>query len=203
MDYFVFILFLIYVVILIFIFKKNKTKYSNLVEAFKAHYSFLGLIKFNFNNKKFELTQVGTGNVNTGFGGSYHKLLLEIDKPIRFFLGPELSYKYVSIRSVPDNFLKFEINQRQFILDFYENELAQTFKNKLLQNNELKNTLLNLLQKDFQYLNSSSKIIFENLKFKRKYYLELSFIDHACIDSSDQLIEVIKKFSYIHDLLLN
>lgn len=70
----------------------QKKRYSRLVEFLDGNLSWFGPISFEIQHLKLQISNVGTGNINTGTGGSYHILKLEIGNNPKLFLGPRTAY---------------------------------------------------------------------------------------------------------------
>lgn len=185
---------LIFLVFLICLLRHQKKRYARLVQFLQASYSWFGYIKFEFQNHKFEISNVGTGNISTGSGGSYHKIKLETAGPNNYFLGPSAGFKYLSIGKIPDTYRKFEVLGREFLIQLKTIEGSEAFKKQILQNEDLQKTLICLLKKDFQYFHSSSSFVIENFQIKKKYDLELSFIEPSCLENFEELNVLLGQF---------
>ena len=201
MDILALFFILIFIAFLWFLSAHQKKRYAHLVNFLHANYSWFGSISFEIQHQKMMISNVGTGNLSTGAGGSYHKLKLEIDTKISFFLGPTSAYKYISISKIPDTFQKFLIQEREFIIHLENKEATELLKKHILQNQDLQLILIDLLKKDFQYLRSSSSMTIENFNLKRKYYFELSFIEHSCLENFDELQTLLRQFLFIAERL--
>ncbi len=191
---FIFLFFLI----MFFILKKQKKDFAILKAHYHGSYSIFGSLSFQVRNFRFILSKVGTQNVNSGIGGSYSQLLLETSHPFDFFLGPLEGYKYISIGSVPKDYLSLQIGQntmkREFILKTEDASKSTQFKRMIESDRDLQLKISELLAREFQYIRFISRIELVGFLFQKKAYFQLSFLPHNIYDHPEVLDSHIQKF---------
>ena len=189
----------LFFVFLWFLGTRSKKRFLKLTQHTHGKYFWNGVVQFTARGKDFQVANVGTGNMNTGTGGSYNRLLVQQSQKCDLFIGPRAAYKYIAVGKIADRYQSFDLRGREFLLAARSPETTEQIRSLIARSDKLQQSLDILLKKDFQYIRSLSRMEIESFSIKRKHFIELSFLDHSVCDNPAELDVALEHFNNVLD----
>lgn len=184
-----------------FIHVTGKKNFKKITTDLNGTYSLFGTLKFQYKNLNFKLIRIGTGNINSGFGGSYPSIYLEAPDRVNFFLGPKESYKFIALGKIKESYLPFIINDennlRNFILQSETLKDSEFLINLINGDRLLQAEIGQLLSRDFQFIKSVRRFEISGFKIKRNHFINLSFLSHDIFNDPGKLRNDLDKFLFV------